>query len=202
MGNSYGSPGANIIRQALRVNSSGMINGYDDGLITNSYGIIFPEYLFYQPKRKYNGQPDYWWLRSPGSASTGDAYYVYSDGGVYSYFDSYVGNSYGYSLRAPSSATAMRITCSRVATSATAALWVGIQIPTAKNLLSVHQQLLRQRCVLGCFGWCRGRRPHCGLFLRPACALRTHGETMSMRSQSSRKASLTASASMIPTDIT
>ena len=34
------SPGANIIRQALRVNSNGMINGYDDGLITNSYGIF------------------------------------------------------------------------------------------------------------------------------------------------------------------
>ena len=138
--NSYGSPGANIIRQALRVNSSGMINGYDDGLITNSYGIIFPEYLFFQPKQEYNDQPDYWWLRSPDTSGDYGVWYVNRDGDVFGFYD---GNnfdrSYGYSLREPSSATAMRITCSRVVTSDTAALWVGIQIPTAKYLLSGFQ---------------------------------------------------------------
>ena len=99
--NSYGSPGANIIRQALRVNSSGMINGYDDGLITNSYGIIFPEYLFFQPKQEYNDQADYWWLRSPNTwGDNVNAFLIISEGVTYSIgiYDSY-GHNLIFALR-------------------------------------------------------------------------------------------------------
>ena len=64
--------------------------------------VIFPEYLFYQPKRKYNGQPDHWWLRSP--YYDGYAYLVYPDGYV-SYNNHNVRNSYGQAdywwLRSP-----------------------------------------------------------------------------------------------------
>lgn len=54
--------------------------------------VIFPEYLFYQPKRKYNGQADDWWLRSP--YYDGYAFMVYPDGYV-SYNNHNVRNSYG-----------------------------------------------------------------------------------------------------------
>ena len=45
---------------------------------------------------RYNGQPDYWWLRSPHTGDTDYAYYVYSDGYVsYGSWGGGVTNSYG-----------------------------------------------------------------------------------------------------------
>ena len=51
-------------------------------------------YLFFQPKRKYNGQPDYWWLRSPSTDDNEHACDVDSSGNVGNYGNG-VWNSYG-----------------------------------------------------------------------------------------------------------
>ena len=53
-------------------------------LIVPTEIYIFPECIFYQPKQEYNGQAEYWWLRSPYVYYRDDyhVYFVRSDGDV------------------------------------------------------------------------------------------------------------------------
>ena len=55
-------------------------------------------HLFYQPKQEYNGQPDYWWLRSPGTLVlvSYNACMAYPEGRVSNdYSGNNVSDSYG-----------------------------------------------------------------------------------------------------------
>ena len=118
-------------------------------------------HLFYQPKQEYNGQADYWWLRSPNTDNTNRrSSLILSDGGINHFVTGggsngwYVDNSYGYNspdaggfaLRAPPTATAL-VWSSWMAASATTSTISGV--PTAKFALRTPVSLAMR------IGWIR-----------------------------------------------
>ena len=95
--------------------------------IMNRYKIELVGYIFSFQLIAYNGQADYWWLRSPDTYYD-FAYYVKPGGDVDgSYVIDHVRGSYGPALRTPVSVV-MRTVCFRMGSSAmTSAMWT---IPT------------------------------------------------------------------------
>ena len=128
------------------ISSPNARENYYSFLISDTGEVLDGQSMWIDVNDSY-GQPDYWWLRSPSTGSTGggNAYYVNSSGGVVCYWG--ITTSYGRvstTLRTPIT-TVMRVMWTRMVTSTTA---IGISIiPTEIKRLLVHHPLCTRSLI-------------------------------------------------------